>query len=160
RSGDQVELVGPERVSSLREGSPAKLRRRLAGDLDNIVLMALRKEPEQRYASVEQFANDLRHHMEGMPVTARTTSWHYRTAKFIGRHRVGTLATAVALLILLAGVIVIVRESRLAAENGRRAQQRFNDIRQLADSLMFEVHDSIQDLPGATPARQLIVQRS
>jgi non-specific serine/threonine protein kinase/serine/threonine-protein kinase len=160
RLGDQVELVGPERVSSLREGSPAKLRRRLAGDLDNIVLMALRKEPEQRYASVEQLANDLRHHMEGMPVAARTTSWHYRTTKFIGRHKVGAFATAAALLILLAGVIVIVRESRLAAENGRRAQQRFNDIRQLADSLMFEVHDSIQDLPGATPARQLIVQRS
>ena len=59
-ASEQAEPATPEKVSSSREGSPAKLGRRLAGDLDNIVLMALRKEPQRRYASVEQFAEDIR----------------------------------------------------------------------------------------------------
>ena len=59
-----------EGVSRLRGSSPAKLRQRLAGDLDDIVLMALRKEPDRRYASVEQFAEDIRKHLDGRPVSA------------------------------------------------------------------------------------------
>ena len=60
-----------------------KLRRRLDGDLDDIVLKALRKEPDLRYASVEQFSEDIRRHLEGLPVAARKGSWHYRAAKFV-----------------------------------------------------------------------------
>src|SRR5262249_7462457 len=68
RRGDRVEEIAAELISSSREGSPTKLSRRLKGDLDNIVMMALRKEPLRRYASVEQFAEDIRRHLEALPV--------------------------------------------------------------------------------------------
>ena len=159
-SGDRLEPVTPEQISRLRESSPAKLNRRLAGDLDNIALMALRKEPSRRYPSVDQFSEDIRRHLEALPVTAVKDSWAYRTNKFIRRHRAGVAATAIATLALVAGVGATVREARIASENERKAEKRFNDVRKLANSLMFEIHDSIRDLPGSTPARKLLVSRS
>ena len=75
----------PATVSQTREGQPEKLRRRLTGDLDNIVLMALRKEPQRRYGSAEHLAEDLRRHLEGLPVMARPQTFGYRSAKFIRR---------------------------------------------------------------------------
>jgi serine/threonine protein kinase/tetratricopeptide (TPR) repeat protein len=149
-----------QQVSSAREGSPAKLRRRLAGDLDNIVLMALRKEPQRRYATVEQLAEDIRRHLDGLPVTATKGSWSYRAGKFVSRHKTGVAAVTAAGLALTVGIAATLREARIASENQRKAEQRFNDVRKLADSLMFEIHDSIEGLPGATASRKLIVQRS
>jgi len=147
-------------ASGPREGSPAKLQHLLSGDLDTIALRALHKEPQRRYASVEQFAGDIRRHLNGLPVTARRDSWSYRAGKFAIRHKLGVAATALVLTAVIAGVVATVREARIAAANERNAEQRFNDVRKLANSLMFEIHDSIVDLPGATPARKLIVQRS
>ncbi len=142
------------------DASTARLRRRLFGDLDGIVLMALRKEPDRRYASVEQFAEDIRRHLTGLPVIARRDSWSYHAGKFIIRHKLGVTASVIVLLVVLTGIAATVREARIAAANERRAEQRFNDVRKLANSLMFELHDSIQDLPGATAARKLIVERA
>ncbi|MBZ5571559.1 MAG: serine/threonine protein kinase [Acidobacteriia bacterium] len=149
-----------ELLGRIHEGSPAKLRRRLAGDLDNIALKALRKEPQRRYASVEQLAEDLRRHLVGLPVIARSDSWTYRAAKFTRRHKVGMLATAMVVLALLTGMVLTLREARIAQVQRQRAERRFNDVRRLANSLMFEVHDSIKDLPGSTPARKLLVSRA
>jgi non-specific serine/threonine protein kinase/serine/threonine-protein kinase len=142
------------------EGSAVKLRRRLCGDLDDIVLMSLRKEPLRRYPSVEQFAEDIRRHLEGLPVTARPDSWKYRAGKFVSRHKLGVAATALILVAVFGGVAATVREARIAAVNQRRAERRFNDVRKLANSLMFEIHDAISDLPGSTSARRLLVTRA
>ncbi len=142
------------------EGSTATLRRRLSGDLDNIILMALRKERSRRYASVEQFAEDIRRHLDGLPVSATKGSWSYRARKFVGRHKLGMAATVIVLLAVAAGVATTLREARIAAAHQRRAEQRFNDVRKLANSLMFEIHDAIRDLPGSTPARKLLVTRA
>lgn len=150
----------PELVSSTREGSPAKLRRRLLGDIDNILLMALRKEPLRRYASVERFAEDIRRHLEGLPVTAAKDSWKYRAGKFVRRHRAGVVAAGLALVALMVGIGLILREAHIARAERERADQRFNDVRKLANSLIFELHDSIRDLPGSTPARKLLVSRA
>ena len=160
RRDTEVEQLTPAAVSGTREGSVPKLRRRLRGDLDNIVLKALRKEPQRRYASVEQFAEDIRRHLDGLPVTARKASWSYHAAKFIQRHRTAVTVAAVMAVTLIAGVLVIVREARIAKANGQRAEKRFNDVRKLANSLIFELHDSIRDLPGSTPARKLLVSRA
>ena len=149
-----------ETLSSLSEGSAAKLRRRLSGDLDDIVMMSLRKEPQRRYASVEQFAEDIRRHLEGLPVIARRDSWRYRAGKFVVRHKLGVAASALVLLAVAGGVGATIREARIADAHQRRSEQRFNDVRKLANSLMYEIHDSIDGLPGSTPARKLIVQRS
>jgi eukaryotic-like serine/threonine-protein kinase len=150
----------PEAAGTSREVAPAKLRRSLVGDLDNIVLKSLRKEPERRYATVEQFSEDIRRHLQGLPVSAMPDSLSYRGRKFARRHKVGVTATALVLLVVFGAVVATVHEARIAAAHQRRAEKRFNDVQMLANSLLFEVHDSIQNLPGATPARKLIVERA
>ena len=167
RSSEEIEHIAPEKFSSPREASPAKLQRRLAGDLDNIVLMALRKEPQRRYTSVEHFGEDIRRHLEALPVTATKGSWRYRAGKFVTRNKVSVTATAVVMLALVAGIAATVREARVARRQAEiasaervRAEKRFNDVRKLANSLIFEIHDSIQDLPGATPSRKLLLDRA
>jgi non-specific serine/threonine protein kinase/serine/threonine-protein kinase len=142
------------------EGTPDKLRRRLEGDLDNIVLMALRKEPQRRYASVEQLSQDLGRHLANLPVNARPDTAAYRTAKFMRRHRMGVAATAAIAVLLIAGVVGTSWQARVARAERARAQQQFNDVRKLATSFLFEFNSSIQNLPGATPARKLLVQRA
>ena len=138
---------------SAKDASQKKLSRQLRGDLDNIVLMALRKEPQRRYASVEQFARDIRRHLEYLPITAREDTLVYRTAKFIARHKTGVATAALVSFMLLAGLLMTLREARIA-------ERRFNDVRKLANALIFDIHDSIRDLPGSTPARKLIVERA
>lgn len=125
----------------------------LRGDLDNIVLMSIRKQPSRRYSSAEQLAEDIRRHLVGLPVIARADTFAYRSAKFVERHKVGVLAAALIVVSLLSAVVMTVREER-------KAQRRFNDVRKLANSVIFEFHDSIQDLPGSTPARELLVNRA
>jgi eukaryotic-like serine/threonine-protein kinase len=133
--------------------TPEKLAKRLRGDLDNIVLMALRKEPQRRYTSVEQFSEDIRRHLAKLPVAARKDTPQYRASKFVTRHKAGVVAAAAIMLIMVAGLVITIREARIA-------QRRFNDVRSLANSLIFDVHDSIKDLPGSTPARKIIVDRA
>jgi len=165
---DAVTSRDPERPSeSVTRGDdprpgaqPASLQRQLRGDLDDILLKALRKEPDQRYASVEQLAEDIRRHLDGLPVAARKGTWSYHAGKFARRHRTVVAAAIVVLATLVGGIVVTMRESRRADEHRRRAEARFNDVRRLANSLIFEIHDSIRELPGATEARRVILQRS
>lgn len=147
-------------ISTLRSDSPEKLRRRLSGDLDNIVLKALRKEPHDRYSSADQLSDDIRRHMEGLPVLARKGSVAYRAKKYVLRHKVVVAAAALIFVSLVSGLALTLREARIARANELRAERRFNDVRELANSLMFEVHDSIRNLAGATPARKLLVSKA
>lgn len=155
----------PESVSKTRDGRPEKLRRKLAGDLDNIVLMAMRKEPVRRYSSVGQFSEDIRRHLEGLPVVARKATLSYRGAKFIRRNTVAVAAAAVISLILIVGIAAtgwathVARRERARAEAaGARAERRFNQVRKLAHSVLFDYNEAIQDLPGSTPVRERLVQ--
>ena len=156
----RAETVTAQAVSETRDEIPEKLQRRLRGDLDNIVLKALRKEPERRYASVEQFSEDIRRHLEGLPVIARPDTFFYRSGKFVKRHKASVAAAITVLLTLIVGLAITVHETYIARAERAKAEQRFNDVRKLANSLLFEVHDAIQTLPGATPARKLIVDRA
>ena len=149
-----------ESVAALRATVPEKLRRQLAGDLDNIVMKALRKEPQRRYSSAEQLSDDLRRYLEGLPVAAHPDSRTYRAGKFVRRHKLGVAAAALLVLSLLAGVLGTTWQMRVAQRERARAQQQFNDVRKLTTSFLFEFHTAIQDLPGSTPARQLLVQRA
>jgi non-specific serine/threonine protein kinase/serine/threonine-protein kinase len=136
------------------------LRKQLAGDLDNIVLMALRKEAQRRYASAEQLAEDIRRHQEGLPVIARPNTFQYLAAKFIQRNKAGVAAAALVLLALVGGIIATTWQARVARAQRQRAEKRFGDVRQLANSFLFEFHDAIEKLPGSTPARALVVKRA
>jgi serine/threonine protein kinase len=135
-------------------------RRALAGDLDNITLKALEKEPHRRYSSVEQLSQDIDRYLEGRPVLARPHTWTYRTSKFVTRNKLAVAAAAFTLLVLAGGVTATLWQARIAATEHRRAEERFFETRQLANSLLFELHDAIQELPGSTAARALIIQRS
>jgi serine/threonine-protein kinase len=110
----------PALVARARRTTPDKLVRALLGDLDNIVMMALRKEPERRYRSASQFGEDIRRHLAGLPVAARRDTWHYRTGKFIRRHPFG-VGTAIAGVLLLSGyaVTLVVQNERIRAEQER-----------------------------------------
>ena len=138
-------------------GDPQRLRRRLAGDLDNIVLKALSKEPARRYASVDQFSEDIRRHLAGLPVLARRDTVGYRVAKFVRRNRAAVAAAALVVVALVAGIITTAWQAQIARRERARAEQRFHDVRQLANAALFDIHDAIRDLPGATPARRLLV---
>ena len=103
------------------------LRRELAGDLDTIVLKAMRKEPDQRYATVEQFADDITRYLDGLPVLARPTTRGYRVRKFVSRHRFEVGAAAAVLLLVIALTTVytvrLARERDFARQEQRTAQQ-------------------------------------
>jgi serine/threonine protein kinase/tetratricopeptide (TPR) repeat protein len=104
--GSQMTIT-PDSVSEGRGGRPERLRQRLAGDLDNIVLMALRKEPERRYSTVEQFSEDIRRHLECQPIIARKSTLIYHTTKFVERNRTGVItAFSVAIILALLGVVL------------------------------------------------------
>jgi tetratricopeptide (TPR) repeat protein len=129
----------------------AKTTERIDRDLDHIVLKAMRKEPGQRYPSVGEMAADLRRWQEGRPVLARQGAWSYRAAKFIRRHR---MALAGALLLAAAvtgGVVSTVHQKRVA-------ERRFQQVRKLANTFLFEVNDQLRDLPGTTAVRQKLVE--
>jgi eukaryotic-like serine/threonine-protein kinase len=157
-SSDPAELVrlvceqDPERPSTRAPG--------LSGDLDAIVLKAMRKEPERRYPSAAALSDDLGRFLDGRPVEARRGSTSYRARKFVRRHRVGVLATALVFAAMAAGVWATLREARHARAAEARAERRFNDVRRLANSFLFEFHDAIRDLPGSTAARALVVRRA
>ena len=112
---DAREAVTPDGVGQARSARPDALARRLRGDLDTIVLMALRKEPERRYASVDHLAGDIRRHLAGLPVSAHRDTFGYRFAKFARRHRVGTALGAVAVLLLGAAVGSVIWQGRAAS---------------------------------------------
>ena len=127
--------------------------KRFDADIENIVRMAMRKEPERRYASVEQFSEDMRRYIEGYPVAARPDTRWYRWKKFVGRNKIPVLAMTLFVLTLLGGIAATARQAHLA-------NRRFNDVRKLANSVLFEFYDSIQGIPGTLAARQLFVKRA
>lgn len=132
----------------------------LRGDLDNIVLMAMRKEPARRYASVGQFSEDIRRHFDGLPVIARKDTLRYRSEKFIRRHRVGVTAAALIALTLIGGIITTFWEARRATQQRDRAERRFADVRKLSNALLFDIAPKIERLEGSTEARKSLVQRA
>jgi len=157
----ETEPKKPSTTVAARDGNPkSEIRnpKSLRGDLDNIILMALRKEPARRYQSVEQFSEDIQRHLETRPVFARKDTLGYRTGKFIRRNRVGTAAAALVLLSLVGGVIATTWQAQRAKAAKARAERRFNDVRQLARSVLFDYHDAIKDLAGATRVRERLVK--
>lgn len=147
-----------EELSRKRSTEPDRLERGLKGDLDNILLKAMRKEPQRRYSSVEQFSEDLHRHLANLPVSAHEDSLRYRADKFIRRNIVPVTAGAIAVLSLVAALIVTTIEFRQARNERALAESRFEDVRKLAHTFIFDVHDAIQNLAGSTPARSLIVK--
>jgi len=143
----------PSTVNQDRKRAAVLGRKEIGPDLDNIVLMAMRKEPERRYPSAGELSEDIRRYLAGFPVRARKDTLRYRSSKFIRRHTLA-LAAAAAVLIMLVAAVIITRSAQLKAE------RRFAEVRQVANTLLFDFDDSIANLAGATQARKLLVSRA
>jgi eukaryotic-like serine/threonine-protein kinase len=125
------------------------LAKRLRGDLDNVVLRAMQKEPARRYPSVEQMAEDIRRHLDHRPVAARPDSLGYRARKFVRRNRVTVALASLMFASLVGGASVAIREARISRE-------RFEQVRKLSTIFLFDVEQAARDLPGSLKVRQLI----
>ena len=114
--------AGELETSDLEPQTPRRRGRRLAGDLDHIVLTALRKPPEERYASVEQLSEDLGRHLEGLPIAARKITFAYLAGKFVRRHKLETALTALVLAAAVGFSVLAVQLRNRAAEETARAE--------------------------------------
>lgn len=152
--GEIERLVCTTGVTAPSANAPMpRLRKQLKGDLDNILLMALLKEPQRRYASVAQFGEDIRRHLDGRTVIARPDTARYRVSKFLARNRVMAVMALLVLAATAAGVFFTVRE-------GLIAQRRFAEVRSLATCLLNDVDPELSKIPGTTRARKLLVDKS
>ncbi|MBM3763956.1 MAG: serine/threonine protein kinase [Acidobacteria bacterium] len=120
-------------------------------ELDNIVFMALKKEPARRYPSAREFAADIDNYLAHRPVAARPDTLLYRANKFVRRHRIGVAAAALVAVSIVTGVVMTVRAQR-------RAEQRFQQVRKLANTFLFDLDAQIRDITGTTQARELLVK--
>jgi serine/threonine-protein kinase len=159
--------IGPEDVSAARNLSADRLRRRLQGDLDNIVMKALRKEPTRRYVSAELLGQDIDRYLSGLPVIAHRGSAWYRAGKFLRRHRAQSAAAALAASSLLVGMGAAVWQARVASRERDRAEAALAQAEQsLRQSLevkdflitLFEANDPME-ARGATPTASDLLAR-
>jgi len=156
RASDAMTADDSELIAEKRGATPDKLRRELRGDLDTIVGKALKKDPQERYASVTGFADDLQRYLKHEPISARPDTLAYHTAKFLRRNRtvVSLIAAAIVLVIgsLSTGLYVANRQRKIA-------EQRFAQVRQLANKFIALDQD-IRGLAGSTKVRMQMVSDS
>jgi non-specific serine/threonine protein kinase/serine/threonine-protein kinase len=152
------------RVSAIRSEprrpSTVAANRQLRGDLDRIVLMALRREPDRRYGTAEQLAEDIRRYLDHRPVMARPPTPAYLISSFVTRHRAAVAVSAFIVVGLVAGMVLFSRQARIAEGHRAQAEARFNDIRKLTNSLIFDIDSSIRDLPGGAATRKVLINTS
>jgi eukaryotic-like serine/threonine-protein kinase len=137
-----------------------RLQQGLRGDLDNIVLTALRKDLERRYSSVEQLSQDVRRYLNHEPVSARIDTLSYRAAKFIRRNRwaVGLAAGSVIALTTATGIAL--HQASEARHSQARAERHFANVRKLANASLFGLYDAIDGLAGAIPAKKKLAENA
>jgi serine/threonine-protein kinase len=137
---------------------PVSVRRELKGDLDNIVLMALRKEPARRYVSADQFSEDVRRHLDGFPVKACKDTWQYRAGKFVRRHKFGVSAAAAFVALMLAfgaGMALLARRVAVERDTAREESAKAEQVaRFLAGS--FELADRSAQQGRAVSAQEML----
>ncbi len=146
------------RTNSLTASPNRRVAASLKGDLDTIILKSLQKLPARRYASVEQFAGDIQRHLEGLPVIARPDTFSYRFEKFVKRNTVSVVAGALISLSLVGGIAATSWQAYRAEQQRILAEKRFNQVRELANNVVFKYHDEIKDLQGSTKVREILVQ--
>ena len=141
----ETEAVAPS------EAAQGRNRATLRGDLDTIVLKALRKEPERRYQTARELSEDLQRHLEGRPVSARADTVGYRAGKFVRRHRAAVTASLLVAASLIAGIVTTTWQARLA-------ERRFDEARRLIRSVIFDIQPKLGAVPGTTQLRKELIE--
>ena len=131
-----------------------------ADELNAIIEKATYQRPQSRYASVDALIDDINNYIHDFPVVAVPSKSSYRISKFLKRHRVGTLASGLAILGLITAVGIITYQYNRAETARVEADKRFNDVRTLAETLMTDIHDEIYRIPGSTQATKKIIEAS
>jgi serine/threonine protein kinase len=147
-------------LASMADGLSRRHHAQLEGDVDNILRKALEKDPRNRYLTVHQFADDIERHLKGLPIEERRASFPYRTAKFIRRNRLAVIATALVGLAFAGAFAATSIYARRAHVEQVRAQRELAALRKWMQSFLFEFDDAIQNLPGSSAARELVVRRA
>jgi eukaryotic-like serine/threonine-protein kinase len=122
----------------------------LRGELDAIVLMALRKEPERRYASVESFSSDLLRYLKGRTVQARPDTMRYRVGKFVRRQRALVAGVSIAALAMIGGTVASLRAAASARAEARRSQQMVSFLQTVVGAADHTFYGKIQGSPDIT----------
>lgn len=159
RSAHKTDEAGLTTDSGLRKNLKTNSRQREFLNQDLAVIARKSKQPEaaRRYQTVLELSEDVRRYAVGLPLLARPDSVRYRLAKFVERHRLGVLATSFAALLVLGAASVAVWQAAAARREKAFAEQRFNQVRKLANTVLFDYHERIKDLPGATDVRKRLV---
>jgi serine/threonine-protein kinase len=141
-----------------RSSTPERLRRTLSGDLDTIVMKALNKEPEARYASAHELVQDIRRYLSGHPVLARPQTAGYRSRRFVRRHRIETLAAFAISLSLIVGAVLALAQARSARVERDRAEVASRETEAVNSFLLqlFEASDPSQGRGDTLTARDLV----
>jgi serine/threonine protein kinase len=132
----------------------------IAGDLDAVVLKALRRSPADRYGTVEQFDDDLGRHLARQPVLARHGSRRYRVGRFILRHRLPLVAAAATTVSLLTGLAIAEHQRREAVAAQLRAERHFASVRELANTFIYDIEEDLRGLAGTLPVREKLAGTS
>jgi tetratricopeptide (TPR) repeat protein len=132
---------------------PSAICPEIARELDAVAAKAMAKEAMERYGSPQALADDIGRYLAGLPVSAHRGSRIYQVGKFVRRNRLAVTLSAAALVLITAGVLAIVRQERIA-------ERRFQQVRKLANSVIYELHDGIATLPGSTEVRRLLIARA
>ena len=149
----------PRRPSAVARAAGQRAQARaLAGDLDTIVLQALRKEPGRRYPSVAALGEDVRRHLADLPIAARPDAIGYRWGKFVRRNRLAAALAGLVLVSLVGGLAATLTLARAQAEAAARAERRFAEVRRLANTFLFEFDAEIARVPGTAAARELVTR--
>ena len=146
--------------ATARQTTPAGLAARLRGDLDAIVERALGRTLSARYSTVQQLVSDIEAFRARRPVSARGQDAWYVARTFLRRHVVGSALVSALVVGTIIGTGAVLYQAREAADARARAERRFNDVRRLARTFMFDVNDAIGNVPGSTAARALIVRNA
>ena len=149
----------PSEIAVVPGCSPKRLKRLLAGDLDAIILLALRKEPERRYSSAERFADDVGRYLTGLPVCAHRGSTVGRAVRFLHRHTVAAILCGMFVLALILGFAGIITDLISARRQRDRARDSFNRARQAVNQIFARVSQGrIFNQPGMHPVRNALLK--
>ncbi len=150
--------LAPNLAARSRRLSDRKLARELSGDLDTIVMMALRKEPERRYASVAQFADDIHRYLAGLPVSAQRDTLRYRASRFVSRNKVPVTVAAVFAAMLVALVAISLRFAVTTATQSRAIALEAETTAQVATFLvdLFKTADPVEGLGDTVRVRTVL----
>ncbi len=145
----------PSLVDSKFQISNSKL---FASEIDNIVLKALNKEVSRRYLTVQEFSDDIKRYLDGMPVKAQPDSVRYRFGKFVKRNKTSVIAASLVIASLIGGISVANRQAAVARKESEIAKRRFEDVRNIANNVVFKYHDEAAKLNGSIALRAMLVK--